>query len=261
MLLCNIPMSKFDLIIDPPVMNAAGFLGFKPDRRIGFDLSIFGAFVTNPVSLKRRTPSIGKRIYQYPGGVLIHTGLPNPGINKVLSKNVPAWNRSSIPIIIHLLVENKGEIKSIISRLEPYPCIAGIELGLSNDVSYAMLDEIFSHAFELPLILRIPPHRIPLILEKYSEKIQTECYSICIGPTRGALSLSDHSVIQGRLYGPAQFPITLATTQYLVTSGFNVIASGGIYTRAQVDTLLEIGALAVQLDTTLWSGNWAQSPY
>lgn len=253
-------MSKFDLVIDPPVMNAAGFLGFKPDPRAGFDLSRFGAFVTNPVSIKRRSPAGGRRIYQYPGGILIHTGLPNPGINTVLKRYSPAWERSPIPIIFHFLVEFIGDIKSIFSQLETYPGIGGIELGLPEAVDCSMLDEIFSNAFELPVIIRIPPNRIPILLDNYKTKIQNECFAICISPTRGAVPTTDGSIIQGRLYGPAQFPITLATSQYLVNSGIKVIASGGIYTQAQADILLEVGALAVQLDATLWSGNWMRAP-
>lgn len=253
-------MAKFDLVIDPPVMNAAGFLGFKPDPRIGYDLSIFGAFVTNPISRKRRVPARGGRIYQYPGGILIHTGLPNPGLNVVLKKYSSAWERSTKPIILHFLVEFTGDIGSIFSLIEPYTGVGGIELGLPEDVNYSMLDEIFAHAFELPIILRIPPDRIPLILERYKARIQNECFAVCIGPPRGAVQTKDGSVIHGRLYGPAQFAISLATTLFLVNSGINVIASGGIYTKEQVGTLIEKGALAVQLDTTLWSGNWIKHP-
>ncbi len=43
---------KRDLYFSKPLMNAAGSLGFAPDSRAGISLDEFGAFVTNPFSLR-----------------------------------------------------------------------------------------------------------------------------------------------------------------------------------------------------------------
>ena len=79
-------MPKFDLAFDPPLMNAAGSLGFAPDRRGPIALEQLGAFVTNPVSLRPRTPAQGARLLPFPGGFLLHSGHPNPGFNRVVRR-------------------------------------------------------------------------------------------------------------------------------------------------------------------------------
>ena len=50
-------MSKFDLTFSAPLLNAAGSLGFAPDPNGPVDLSRFGAFITNPISLRPRLPA------------------------------------------------------------------------------------------------------------------------------------------------------------------------------------------------------------
>ena len=70
---------RSDLQIPSPWLNAAGMLGFAPGKPWPFDAPQ-GAFVTNPVSLKPRTPAGNRCLLPYPGGFLLHTGLPNPGL-------------------------------------------------------------------------------------------------------------------------------------------------------------------------------------
>ena len=45
------------LVIDPPLMNAAGSMGFAPDLKLPLLWEEFGAFVTNPISIKPRKPA------------------------------------------------------------------------------------------------------------------------------------------------------------------------------------------------------------
>ncbi|MBL8103821.1 MAG: hypothetical protein JNM02_14910, partial [Anaerolineales bacterium] len=48
---------KRDLYFSKPLINAAGSLGFAPDIHNGLPLDSFGAFVTNPISLRPRLPT------------------------------------------------------------------------------------------------------------------------------------------------------------------------------------------------------------
>ena len=86
-------MAKQDLKFDPPVMNAAGSLGFSPERYTPIDWSKLGAFVTNPISLLPRTPAQGGRFTSYTGGFLLHTGYPNPGFRQVVRRYARKWSQ------------------------------------------------------------------------------------------------------------------------------------------------------------------------
>jgi dihydroorotate dehydrogenase (NAD+) catalytic subunit len=80
--------------------------------------------------------------------------------------------------------------------------------------------------------------------------------AVSLAPPRGALPEPDGVLFSGRLYGPAVFPQSLYAVKELVRAGVPVIAGGGVYSPADVKALLAAGALAVQLDTALWRGDW-----
>ena len=95
---------KFDLTISPPLMNAAGTLGFAPV----VELAGLGAFITNPLSLGSRTPAQSRAAPAFPGGILIHSGYPNPGLKAVIRRYARRWSNLNMPVIVHLLAQNRG---------------------------------------------------------------------------------------------------------------------------------------------------------
>jgi len=112
---------KRDLYFSKPLMNAAGSLGFAPDFRSLGDfgsLDTFGAFVTNPFSLRPRLPTTQPAMIEYPGGFLLHTGLPNPGLKAGLKRYAAKWIRSELPVIVHLMADRPEETQSMVHMLE-----------------------------------------------------------------------------------------------------------------------------------------------
>ena len=67
-------LSKNSLVVDSPVLNAAGTLGFGDEYRDLFDMSTLGAFVTNPLTYTPWNPAAGTRVVPLDAGVLVHTG-------------------------------------------------------------------------------------------------------------------------------------------------------------------------------------------
>lgn len=148
---------KYDLSFQLPLMNAAGSLGFAPDPHGPADLKRFGAFVTNPISLSPRTPAQERLCLSYPGGFLLHTGYPNPGIRAVLRRCAARWERSPVPIIVHILAQRGEEVFEITRRLETLENLAALELGMPPEASPALAAELVSAALsEHPVIARLP---------------------------------------------------------------------------------------------------------
>lgn len=241
-----------------PWMNAAGSLGFAPNPRGDVSLQDFGAFVTNPISLRPRKAAQQPRLFNFPGGVLIHTGHPNLGLRAMLKSYAAAWARAPLPIIVHLLSMELKQLRAAMPRLEELENILAIELGLDIDMGLGEAkDLVHIAAGELPLIVQAPPDRA---LELSSTLIEAGASAISLGPPRGSLPGPDGKLISGRLYGPALFPQTLAVLRQLVAQGIPVIAAGGMATKADGEALLGAGAQAVQMDIALWKWGWILKP-
>lgn len=245
-------MAKHDLAFDPPLMNAAGCLGFAPDIHNPVDWSELGAFVTNPISLIPRTPAHGKRYVAYPGGFLLHTGYPNPGLSKIIHHYARHWSHSPLPVIIHLLERNAEEVAKMVRRLENVEGVSGLEVGIVSDISAYIIEACTQAALgELPVIMQLPmEHSIDMA----SVAIQTGAVAVSLAPPRGIFPAQDGELVTGRLYGPAILPTALRVVHELAQMGIPVISAGGIYTREHKEAMLAAGALAVQLDSVLWRG-------
>ena len=252
-------MTKHDLSIEPPIMNAAGALGFSADLHSEIDWHGMGAFVTNPTSLARRTPAHGRRFTSFPGGFLLHTGYPNPGFSQVLRRYARQWNRSPVPVIVHLLVRSTDEVAQMVRRLEMVEGVAGVEIGLPGDASAGEVAGFTrAAAGELAVIMRLPLERAS---ELAQEAVLAGAAAISLAPPRGAYPVGNGEILQGRMYGPAVLPLALHTIKELVRQGIPTIGAGGVYNREHVEAMLTAGALAVQLDSLLWRSGYRPSVY
>lgn len=255
-------MPKFELVLNPPIMNAAGSLGYAPDPRGAVDLSRLGAFVTNPVSLKPRTPAQGTRYLDFPGGFLLHTGYPNPGLKAVLRRYAPQWQRAGMPVLVHILAQNPDEVSVMVQQLEGTPLVMGVEIGLPPDIE---ADEAISLAQaavgELPLVVRLPLDRARELLSRAGPGfLEAGVTAVSLGPPRGALPVMKGGLAHGRLYGPCLYPMVPVIVELAVQMGILIIAAGGVYKPQEVDALLAAGAIAVQLDAVLWKGGeWSKN--
>jgi dihydroorotate dehydrogenase len=238
-----------DLPLHPPLMNAAGTLGFAPNPR-QLDLTGLGAFVTNPISRAARTPAGGTRFIPYPGGALIHTGHPNPGFGAVLKKHADHWARAGLPIIVHLLADSPAEIYGMVRQLEELEGVSGVELGLPPAAQIPLVrDVIAAAAGELPLAVKAGLDDAPRLA---GEIRQAGASAITLGAPRGSLPDGMGKIVGGRLLGGAVFALGLDTLRGLLPLGMPVYFGAGVQNKNQRALVLELGAAGIQLDTSLW---------
>ena len=259
---------KRDLYFSKPLMNAAGSLGFAPDSRAGIALDSFGAFVTNPFSLRPRQSTAKPEVIEYPGGFLLHTGLPNPGFREGIKKYAFRWDKSDLPIIVHLMADRPEETQRMVRMLETHENVMAVELGfaplLADDILLLTLEMTLG---ELPLIFSLP---VEQVLSLGPRLIQEGAQAISIAAPRGALPLTptpsprfDYAtaplsakgrgeLITGRLYGPSLYPRALETVYSAARLGLPIVGAGGIWSNEDADTMIAAGALAVQVDAALW---------
>ena len=240
---------KRDLYFRKPIINSAGSLGFAPDPRNGIQLDSFGAFVTNPISLRPRLPAAQPALIEFPGGFLLHTGLPNPGLSAVIKKHGARWNRADIPIIVHLMADRPEETQQMVRSLENIENVMAVELGfaplLSDDIILLNLEMCVG---ELPLIFSLPAEQV---LSLGPKLIQAGAAAISMARLRGAL-MRGGKLITGRLYGQSLFPHSLDIVRSAAMIGMPIIGAGGVRTEQDAADMLSAGAMAVETGTQLW---------
>ena len=247
-------MFKQDLTFSTPYMNAAGTLGFAPDYRALVPWEAFGAFVTNPLSLRARKPTAKPALVEYPGGFLLHTGLPNPGLPAAIKKYARRWADSRLPVIVHLMADRPDETMRMVGSLEGRENIAAVELGftplLADDIILLTIEMCLG---ELPLIVSLPAEQV---FSLGPRAIQEGAAAVSLATPRGMLATDNGQLTTGRLSGPALFPQTLLTIRDVARAGMPVIGAGGVGTKENADAMLSVGALAVQVDESLWRGDF-----
>ncbi len=248
------PSHKRGLALRSPLLNAAGVLGFADEYAGLIDFARLGAFVTNPVTARPRTPARGEHAREFDGGVLIHTGLPNPGIGEAVRQHARRWARLACPVVVHVAGTTPDEVAACIERLEALENVAGVEIGLRDGVAAAEAEALVASAARLgslPVLARLPL----LEAERLGEAVaRAGAQAVVVGsPPRGTLPLPDGGWLSGRIYGPAVFPLALqAVRQAAGRLGCPVVGAGGIHGPDDARAMLEAGAVAVQVDAAVW---------
>ena len=240
-----------DLELSSPWLNAAGALGFAPGADAWSWPEMQGGFVTNPVSLSQRTPAEARTALSYPGGSLLHSGLPNPGLKGVLRKYAERWARSTLPVWVHLLAEGPEDIHRMALVLEEVEGVTGVEVsfppGAAPEQVLAMLEAAVG---ELAVIACLPLTSAGEAWLKQLPRLGVR--GVCLCAPRGALPGPGGKNVAGRLVGAGLFPQALAALEMVGPLNLPVVVGSGIFNPGAGRALLDAGAAAVQVDTALW---------
>jgi dihydroorotate dehydrogenase len=102
---------------------------------------------------------------------------------------------------------------------------------------------------EIPLIFALPHEQVltlgPRLMEGGAD-------AISLASPRGAFYDQAGNLITGRMYGQALFPRALDVVRSAAMIGLPVIGSGGVWSEADVESMLKAGAMAVETDAQLW---------
>ena len=251
----EITHGKQPLQLATPVIGASGIFGFAGEFSDLIDLSRLGALVTNPVTLQPRRAAAGTRVVPLDSGVLIHTGLPNPGVHKVYREYAHRWKNSPTPIVVHIVGTTPDDAARCLEVLDGRDGVAGIELGVSDEVSGRELRELISAVrgnTQLPLLVRLPLyHAAPLSV--IAENAGADALVVAAPPRGTARDPMTGQLVGGRIYGPWIKSLALrAAGQVARRVKIPIIGSGGIHNPDDARDYLEAGAVAVQVDSVAW---------
>jgi len=246
---------KQPLTLDNPVMCSAGTVGFGPEYGKLIDLSRLGGIVTNPITFRPRKAAGGTRVIPLDSGVLVHSGLPNPGIMRAVRDYAPAWKLSPCPIIIHLAATAPDELARCVGALEGREGIAAIELGMSDDATHRdiklMFNAVQQHT-ELPILVRVCLYNAAQLAQA-AQDAGAGAVVVAAPPRGTARDPLTGAMVGGRLYGPWLKPLAIrAVGQAVHSVQIPVIGCGGIHNPDDAREFLSVGAKAIQLDSIVW---------
>ncbi len=247
------PNHKRGLALAYPVLNASGILGFASEYRGLIDFDALGGFVTNALTLTPRTAAHVPNALALPNGLLIHTGLPNPGVTRALKHYAGDWARLGPPVIVHLAATSPADTRRGIEKLERAESVSGFELGFTDDVAPDALAQLIRAARGgLPLLARLPLARA-LELAEPAARAGADALTVAAPPRLTV----DHTgrAITGRFYSPENFMPALATVRSVIEKnlGLPIIGAGGIYSVDNAHAMLSAGATAIQVDAAVWA--------
>ena len=248
---------KTSLIVSTPVMPAAGTLGFADSYRALIDYDKLGALVTNPVTVEAWRPAAGTRMIPLDAGILLHTGLPNPGLRKVIARHRRTWARLPIPVILHLAATTARQVERAVRRLDEVDEVAAVELGLSDDLDERDALRLVRAAAQLekPLLVRLPFYECAQLALPVAEA-GVDALVIAAAPRGTARDTHSGRLISGRIYGPLIKPMILRMVGRLrreLPADLPIIGCGGIHSPQDARDYIDAGAIAVQVDTATWA--------
>lgn len=246
---------KTALEVTTPVMTAAGTFGYGEVYRDFINIDKLGAIVTSPITYDAWNPATGTRVVPLDAGVLMHTGLPNPGLNKALRRYRNLWKLLPVPVVLHLVATTEDHIRKSAARLDEEDAIAAIELGLNDDISWEEAEAFISAAVsrtDKPVLARLPPSDAYEIAEAADGAGAGAL--VVTGPPRGtARDPFSGQLVTGRIYGPLVKPVVLHMVGRIARRvEAPVIGAGGIHTAQDARDFLDAGAVAVQVDSVTW---------
>ena len=251
----EISAGKQTLRLANPVMGAAGAFGFAGEYGKLIDLSVLGAIVTNPVTLRPRRPAGGVRVVALDSGVLVHTGLPNPGLYRLHRQYAARWRSSPVPVIIHLVANSPDDLGECAGFLDQHEEIAAIEIGLHDQATHRDARLMVSAArarTQLPLLVKLPLYQAVHVAAAAAEA-GADALVVAAPPRGTARDPQTGALVGGRAYGPWLKALALRIVgQIAVHVRSPVIGCGGIHHPDDARDYLEAGAVAVQLDSVAW---------
>ena len=121
------------ITFENPVLLAAGTAAYGRELADVMSLEELGGFVTKAVSLEPRSGAPAPRVADFDGGMINAVGLANPGVEAVLTEELP-WIAANVRrprVLVNVVGRETHEFASVIARMDGAPGFHGYELNVS----------------------------------------------------------------------------------------------------------------------------------
>lgn len=253
--------------LDNPIIPASGTFGFGAEFSHLYDINILGSFSFKGTTKEPRFGNPTPRIAECREGMINSVGLANPGIDKVISEELPALREIfHKPIIANISGFSVDEYKYCCEKINkedqveiievniscPNVHAGGMAFGTSPDAAAEVTAAVKS-VTDKPVYMKLSPNVTSITdIAKACEAAGADGISLIntllgmrIDIRRGRPVIANK---MGGFSGPAIFPVAVRMV-YQVYDAVNIpiIGMGGVSTAEDVIEMMMAGASAVEI--------------
>ncbi|MBB2478732.1 dihydroorotate dehydrogenase [Bacillus sp. APMAM] len=256
------------LSLKNPIMPASGCFGFGREYSQFYDLSMLGAIMIKATTYESRFGNATPRVAETPAGMLNAIGLQNPGLQGVLTNELPWLEQFDVPIIANVAGSQVEDYVEVAKEISKATNVKALELNIScpnvktGGIAFGTIPEVardltkkVKDVSEVPVYVKLSPNVTNIVeMAKAVEDAGADGLTMIntllgmrIDIRTGRPILANRT---GGLSGPAIKPVAIRMI-YEVSQQVNIpiIGMGGIQ---HVDDIIEYfyaGASAVAIGT------------
>jgi dihydroorotate dehydrogenase (NAD+) catalytic subunit len=251
-----------------PIMPASGCFGFGKEYSQFYDLSVLGAIMIKATTVEPRFGNPTPRVAETSAGMLNAIGLQNPGLDKVLSEELPRLENYDVPIIANVAGTTEEDYIEVAHRISKAPNVHALELNIScpnvkkGGITFGTVPEIakqltykVKQVSEVPVYVKLSPNVTDIVeMAKAVEAGGADGLTMINTLVGMRLDLKTGRPIlanrTGGLSGPAIKPVAIRMI-YEVSQvvSIPIIGMGGIESAQDVVEFFYAGASAVAVGT------------
>ena len=253
--------------LDNPVIPASGTFGYGYEFAELYDLNCLGTFSFKGTTLLPRFGNPTPRIAEAPAGMLNSVGLQNPGVEKVISEELPklrkCFRKPVMANVSGFSVEDYAQTCALLDKEEQVgwlevnvscPNVHGGGMSFGTDPkAAASVVRAVKAVTKKPVIIKLTPNVTDIVSVALAcEEAGADGLSLINTLLGMRLDLRTRKPIlanvTGGLSGPAVFPVALRMVyQAAGAVKIPVVGMGGVSSAADVIEMMLAGAAAVEV--------------
>ena len=253
--------------LDNPIIPASGTFGFGYEFSELYDINILGSFSFKGTTLEPRFGNPTPRIAEVKSGMLNAVGLQNPGVDKVISEELPKLRRVfHKPVMANVSGFSTEEYVETVRRLDTQDDIGWFEINIScpnvhgGGMSFGTSPELAEgvtragrKVTKKPIIIKLSPNVTDIAsIAKACEAGGADGISLINTLMGMRIDLRKRRPIiankTGGFSGPAIKPVAVRMIyQVFEAVRIPIVGMGGVSTAEDVIELMLAGATAVEV--------------
>ncbi|HIZ14533.1 MAG TPA: dihydroorotate dehydrogenase [Candidatus Tidjanibacter faecipullorum] len=263
---CDLSVELSGLKLDNPIVPASGTFGFGAEFAEFYDLDILGSFSFKGTTREARFGNPTPRIAECRDGMINAVGLQNPGIEAVISQELPRMARIfHKPVVANISGFSVEDYAYCCERIDKERQVGIIEVNIScpnvkhGGMSFGTVPE---SAYEVtravkavttkPVYMKLSPNVTDIVsIAKACEEAGADGLTLINTLLGMRIDVKTRKPViantMGGFSGPAIFPVALRMVyQVAKACRIPVMGCGGVATARDVIEMMMAGATAVQ---------------